>query len=547
MAEMAATGLAEIDSPSNEIQQSVTDAQSGTADKNTTQNNGFLASVGAEAMVRQFALLVGLAASVALGFAVVLWSQGEDYQPIYGNMDGYDASLIMTTLENEGVDFQVDPGSGVILVPTESVATIRMRLAAAGVNRFDGTGYELLDEDVGLGGSKYMEANRVKRSQEGELQRTISSFRNVQSARVHIAIPERSVFVRDNIKPSASVFLVLNSGAGLSDTQISAISNLVASSVPELMNDDVTIVDQRGRLLTQKGPDTTLDLADRQFEYVRKYEQSLIDRISGILTPIVGVEGFRSQVTADVDFTQTEAADERYDPQPQALRSEQSLQEQRIGDTTPIGIPGALTNQPPLDGNAPEVAGIIGPPGTETITNKREQHTRNYEIGRSISYTNHDPVTVRRLSIAVVLDNRLDAATGELTPWPDEQLSQITALVRNAVGFSEQRGDSVSVINNSFSPIELLPTVALPLWRELWFVSLVKQVAAGVFVLLMLLLVLRPVMKNLSASNSESSELALAAQKGELSALTEAEQELTADKVELASKENRDGYLPGPR
>ncbi|NKB31536.1 MAG: flagellar M-ring protein FliF [Pseudomonadales bacterium] len=203
----------------------------------------FFSGFGRLDMFRQLGLMIGLAASVAIGFAVVLWSQGNNFQPVFGNMQGYDSASIMEALDAETIDYRVDPNSGVILVPADDIADIRLRLAAAGVTRYDGTGYELLDQDQALGTSQYMEANRIKRSQEGELQRTITNFRNVQSARVHIAIPERSVFVRSSRKPTASVFLVLNSGAGLNDTQIEAIANLVASSVPELHADDVTIVD----------------------------------------------------------------------------------------------------------------------------------------------------------------------------------------------------------------------------------------------------------------------------------------------------------------
>ena len=211
------------------------------------------------------------------------------------------------------------------------MAAIKLRLASAGVARYDGTGYELLDEDQALGTSQFMEANRIKRSQEGELQRTITSFRNVQSARVHIAIPQRSVFMRSSNKPTASVFLTLTSGASLSDTQINAIANLVASSVPELHVDDVTIVDQRGNLLSREDVNLGLELADKQFQYTRKFEQGLMERIRGILSPIVGVDGFQAQVTADIDFTQEEYAAETYDPANQMVRSEQTLEERTAG------------------------------------------------------------------------------------------------------------------------------------------------------------------------------------------------------------------------
>lgn len=461
-------------------------------------------------LFRQLGLMIGLAASVAIGFAVVLWSQGSNFQPVFGNMQGYDPAAIMETLDVEAIDYRVDPNSGVILVPADQIADIRLRLAAAGVTRYDGTGYELLDQDQALGTSQYMEANRIKRSQEGELQRTISNFRNVQSARVHIAIPERSVFVRSSRKPTASVFLVLNAGSGLNDTQIEAIANLVASSVPELSADDVTIVDQRGNLLSRKDTNMGLEIADQQFDYTRKFEENLVNRVSSILRPIVGIDGFQAEVTADIDFTHLEQAAESYDPATQVLRSEQTMEEQRSGDDFGGGIPGALSNQPPVDGV--DAAVDQGAEFDESMTsNRRVQATRNFELGRQVSYTNHDPVAVNRVSVAVVLDDKPSLTEEEAMPWSAEEILQIETLVRDAVGFNELRGDSVTVINNSFARIAEMPMEEIPIWQQGWIQSLIKQVAAGLFVLLLVFGVLRPVLRNLAQVSSESRQLAVAA------------------------------------
>lgn len=541
MTDLAATALTEHSGADAELE------LAGKQHPVLDSGSDFLSGFARLDVLRQIGLMVGLAVSVALGFAVVLWSQGESYQPIYGNMEGYDSSLIMQSLEAEGADFRVDPASGVILVASDKVASLRLRLAAAGVSRYDGTGYEILDEDVGLGTSKYMEANRVKRSQEGELQRTIMGFRNVQSARVHIAIPERSVFVRDNLKPSASVFLVLNSGASLSESEIRAISNLVASSVPELMSEDVTVVDQRGRLLSETETETTLDIADRQFNYIRKYEQSLLERINGLLLPLVGVDGFRAQVTADIDFTRSEAANEVFDPSVQVVRAEQGLVENTPSSAVASGIPGALTNQPPLDGQAPELVGEGTATEAGVSDRRREEYARSYEMGRSISYTDHDPVSVERVSVAVILDNRIvtdEAGLATAVPWENEALQQVETLVKSAVGFREERGDNVSVMNNSFTTVEVLPPVTTPLWQQGWVASAARQLAAGLLVLLLVMLVLRPVLKNLSTAQSESRDLALVASHGDFAELDVNEQTLADEDVQLTTAE--DGFLPGP-
>lgn len=509
-----------------------------------SSNSDLLAGFGGLDILRQLGLMVGLMASVAIGFAVVLWSRSDNYQPVFGNMQGYDASMIMDTLDANTANYRIDPNTGVILVRADDLASIRLRLAAAGVTRYDGTGYELLDEEQSLGTSQFMEANRVKRSQEGELQRTIMSFRNVKTARVHIAIPERSVFIRSTNKPTASVFLSLNSGGGLSEIQIEAIANLVASSIPELNVDDVTIVDQRGNLLSKKETNFGLEMADQQFQYARKFEASLVDRVRGILSPIVGFDGFQAEVTADIDFTQLEQAAESYDPSTQVLRSEQTLDERLAGSDATGGIPGALANQPPANGVLTDNLNIGNQTAEALSGNRRQTATRNYELGRQVSYTNHDPVAINRISVAVVLDDLRGAGDVPAEPWSDTQLIQITTLVKDAVGFSENRGDSVTVINSSFAQIVSATPDAIPIWEHAWLQNLAKQLAAGIFILLLVMGVLRPVLKNLANVNSESRQLASAATQGDFSDFASADQAMMNDDVQFSS--GGGGSLPNP-
>lgn len=515
-------------------------SDSGAAALGASSGRGdFFSGFGQLDVLRQLGLMVGLAVSVALGFSVVLWSQGDSYQPVFGNMEGYDASAIMAALETEDADYRVDPATGVILVPSESLANIRLRLAAAGVTRYGGTGYELLDEEQALGTSQFMEANRVKRSQEGELQRTITNFRNVQTARVHIAIPERSVFVRATRKPTASVFLTLTSGASLSEMQVGAIANLVASSVPELVAEDVTIVDQRGNLLSETEANSSLEMAEQQYAYTRKFESTLVERVSSILRPIVGYEGFHAEVTADIDFTQLEQAAESYDPNGAAIRSEQTMEEFGAADPAVGGVPGTLANQPDADPAALSLAEVEG------VANRRQQATRNYELGRQVSYTNHDPVAVNRVSVAVVLDNKAAASAEEASqPWTDAEIAQITTLVQDAVGFDVERGDSVTVMNNAFARIEAPTIAAIPVWQQSWAQNLIKQVLAGLFVLLVVFGVLRPVLQNLAKANVESRQLAVAATQGDFSDLQLAEAAMADDDVRFSGA--GDAMLPGP-
>lgn len=468
----------------------------------------FLAGFNRLNLIRQAGLLLGLAASIALGFSVVLWSQREEYQPVYPSMQGFDVAELVQVLESGSVPYRIEPTSGVLLVPSTQVAAVRLEIAAAGISRDNGYGYEFMDQETSLGTSQFMEENRYKRSLEGELQRTITNFRHVQAARVHLATPERSVFVRDARKPTASVFLTLSSGRQLTDIQVQAISNLVASSVPSMEPADVTIVDQSGNLLSNRRDNPELMIAGEQFEYVRRYEETLVSRVNRILLPLLGNGKFTAEVAADIDFTRTEQAAETYNPDNSALRSEQSMDERRVGGEIIAGIPGALSNQPPLPTQVPETLDQVTAEGTVTDNaNTRSQATRNYEIDRTISYTTSDPVSVRRLSVAVVID---DPVGEEATAWTAEDLERITALVRDAIGYSAVRGDSVTVINKQFAQPELLVTDSAALWQQPWFGSVLKQGAAAAFILILVFGVLMPVLRRLSSVNQENKALVAA-------------------------------------
>jgi flagellar M-ring protein FliF len=494
----------------------------------------FLENLSDMSMLRQIGLLVGLAASVAIGFAVVLWSQQPDYRPLYGSLDGMDASQVMETLSAADIKYTVEPNSGALLVQADDVARARMRLAAAGVApRDNSVGFEILDQEQGLGTSQFMEATRYRRGLEGELARTVSSLNNVKAARVHLAIPKSSVFVRDERKPSASVLVELYSGRGLEPNQVMAIVNLVASSVPEMNKAQVTVVDQKGNLLSDIQEMSELTLAGKQFDYSRRMESLFTQRVHNILQPVLGSGRYKAEVSADVDFSAVESTSEMFNPDQPALRSEQQVNEQRTSSLAPQGVPGALSNQPPGAAAAPQQAGagaaaVPGPiaagqplldaNGAQIIdpvtglamlapypADKREQSTRNFELDRSISYTKQQQGRLRRLSVAVVVDDqyKVDAASGESTrvPWSSDDLARFTRLVQDSVGFDASRGDSVSVINTAFS-VELgEDLVALPWYQDELFLlgmSGLKQLVPALLIFILVWFVLRPVMKNIT-------------------------------------------------
>jgi flagellar M-ring protein FliF len=535
-----------------------------------------LENLSEASMLRQIGLLVGLAASVAIGFAVVLWSQQPDYKPLLGNLAGMDSNQVMEVLNAADISYTVEPNSGALLVKSEDLGRARLKLAAAGVAPTDGNvGFEILDKDQSLGTSQFMEATRYRRGLEGELARTISSLNNVKGARVHLAIPKSSVFVRDERKPTASVLVELYPGRSLEPSQVMAIVNLVATSVPELTKSQVTVVDQKGNLLSDQQELSELTMAGKQFDYTRRMETLFTQRVHNILQPVLGNGRYKAEVSADVDFSAVESTSEMFNPDQPALRSEQQVNEQRSSSMPPQGVPGALSNQPPAGASAPENAtGQATPaaavqPGQPLLdangqqimdpatgqpmlapypADKREQSTRNFELDRSISYTKQQQGRLKRLSVAVVLDDKvsINPQTGETTrsPWGADDLARFTRLVQDSVGFDASRGDSVSVINAPFSS-ELGEIIEVPWYQsELFLMALggLKQLVPALLIFLLVWFVLRPLLNNIAGGKNAAGD----GQEGdvELGDMGGLEGELSSDRVSLGGPQSI--LLPSP-
>lgn len=472
-------------------------------------------------IARQIGLMLGLALSVAIGVAVVLWSQESSYGRLYSELGESDVAEILDILSKENIKYKVETGSGAIMVPMDQVSSIKLKLAAQGLPKSNSLGYELLDKEQGFGASKSVEMVRFQRALEGEIARTIMSIQNVKTARVLLAIPVQSVFVRERKKPSASVMVNLYQGRSLDKGQVESIIHLVASSVPQLDADQVTVVDQKGKLLNSNDSTAAGNLTTKQFEYKKNIEEHLMGRIENILSPLVGSDGMRVQISADVDFTETDRTQEMFNPDLPALRSEQTSEEQNSMSATQ-GIPGALSNQPTPAGVAPETT----PPGTaapgsatagsttSTPSSLAKNATRNYELDKTITHTRLATGALRRLSVAVVVDDR-HVPQGDGTvkgqSFSQEDINRFSDLVKQAVGFDSSRGDQVTVSNVAFKDelVEELPTV--PIWEQGWFLDLMKQVAAVLAVLFLIFGVLRPTMRSLVARDMEEKKaLALA-------------------------------------
>ena len=475
-----------------------------------------LSSLG---VMKQIGLMVGLAISIAVGLGAALWYQEPDFRPLYTDATHLEAGQVSDLLQRENIQFRVDTTSGMILVESDKIHQARMKLAAEGFPSGNTLGYELLDKEQGFGTSQFMEKTRYFRSIEGELARTISSMNAVRGARVHLAIPKRSVFVNDRRKPSASVFLELYPNQRLDRMQVASIVHLTASSIPELSDKDVTVVDQRGQLLSESDSSSDIALAAKQLDYTKTMEQKYVERISNILEPLVGRDGYKVQVSADIDFSLTEQTSEYFSPDLPAVRSEQTLSEVVGAGAGAGGIPGALSNQPPGAVTVPEQAGeaaegeAAAAPG-----NVRKQATRNFELDRTISHTRHQVGDVKRLTVAVVIDNRYVAKEGaeELQPEaiPEPELERIRTLVRDAIGFNAARGDSVSVINQAFhkyAPEAIADIPPPPIWEQPWFWGWVKQGAAFLILVFLFFGVLRPILKGLAQTGRDETLAALEA------------------------------------
>ena len=479
--------------------------------------------------LKQVGLLAGVAAAIAAAIWLVLWSQGQNYTVLYGQLSERESGQVMDALTAAGIEYKLNP-SGAVSVPETKVQEARIRLASQGLPQSDSMGIEMIQKDSPLGTSSMMETARYQSVLETELARTIIKVQGVQSARVHLALPKPSVFLRDARKATASVMLQLYPGRRLEPGQVAAIVHLVASSVPELAASDVTLVDQAGTLLNSPDENAEQAASTRQLEYTRKLEESYQRRIIELLEPMIGAGRVRATVTADVDFTVTEETHENYDPQKTAVRSEQTSKEERKGGDGAEGIPGALSNQPPGTSGAPVGPGAATPQSAQAAassgpTSNSERATRNFEVDRTLSYVKQPVGNLKRLSVGVVLDNwQKVGADGKVTttPMSDTDIKRFTELVRESIGLKDDRGDKLDVLNQAFKTnAPLAPVDAPPLWERPWVLQLAKQIVGAALVLLVAFLVLRPLMKSLTKSSKVT---------------VTGEPDLAGDRVSLSSK-----------
>ena len=446
-------------------------------------------------------LAVGVAALIALLSSLWMWGQTPDYRVLYSNLSDRDGGAIIESLQQLNVPYKFAEGGGALMVPSNQVYETRLKMASQGLPKGGTVGFELM-ENQKFGISQFAEQVNYQRALEGELARSVQSIASVQGARVHLAIPKPTVFVKEQQKPSASVVLTLHQGRLLDGAQVSAIIHLISSSVPEMSSKNVTVVDQSGNLLSASNDGNINEALDAsQLKYVRQIEQNFVQRIESILSPIVGTDNVRAQVTAVLDFSQTEQTAEIYkpntNPKESALRSQQMMESSNKG-TAVGGVPGALTNQPPVPATAPLTATPGGAaPLTIIPSSTHKESTVNYEVDRTIRHTKLPVGEIKRLSVAVVVNNRkVTDTTGKVSfiPLTDAEKAQINDLVKDAMGFDEKRGDALNVQNAAFNDEqEIIPQV--PIWKQPEVVDMTKGIAKYLLIALVFLYVVFGIIK----------------------------------------------------
>ena len=516
----------------------------------TPASPNWLQRLSALDRAQRMRLGAGVALLVAAAVAAVVMGRQPDYRVLFSNLGDKDGGAVVAQLSQMNVPYKYSEGGGAILIPAERVHDVRLRLATQGLPKGSVAGFELMESNK-FGMTQFQERLNFQRGLEGELTRSIQALSSVQSARVHLALPNQNGFFREQQKPSASVLVSLHPGRILDRAQLAGIVHLVASSVPELAPSAVSVLDDTGKLLSQS-PDSAAgaEINAQQLLYVQQLEQQYSRRIMDILEPVVGRDNVKAQVTAEVDFSQTESTSEQFrpnqTPDSSAVRSQQVLESRGSATKTATGVPGAVANQPPAPSAAPinganPAPNAGGQQGTEEQTNKRES-TTNYEVDKTVKVVRGSTGAVKRLSAAVVVnyqsaEDKGKTVTKALTP---EQIEQMTALVRETIGFNRERGDSVNLMNTPFQ-VTAVPTTDTPLWKQPEVVDLAKTfawpVGAVLFAALVLMGLVRPALKGSAPAKATAAKPVAG---GQLDAL-EAE---TPERPALAAPSRKDEVLP---
>ena len=461
------------------------------------EKSGIMAMMGNFDMLRQVIVVLALAICVAIAVFIMLWAQESTYRPL-GKLETQELISTLDYMDANGIEYKVEGNT--VSVPEENYETIKLQLTRAGVDYGNSTnnGSEILMSEPGFGVSQRLERERLIHSREVQLARAIEEIKKVSGARVLLAVPKENVFARREKQPKASVMLNVRGGTSLSEEEVASIVDMVASSVTGLNTEHVTVTDQAGRLLNSGSQSALAAKSSREYQIEQKRETEYLEKIDSILIPVLGYDNYTAQVDVTMDFTQREETQRQFNPDMPAIRSEMTVENRSVGSAIG-GIPGALTNQPPLDADIPEEAEAGNAGGGANGSSHREA-TRNYELDNSVTYTRNQTGTVKRLSVSVAVNH--EAITNEAgeegtQARPAEEMANIRRLLQGGLGFDINRGDSIEVVSVPFAQLPDLGTGEVSIWEEPWFWRAFRLVMGALVIMVLILAVVRPMLKKL--------------------------------------------------
>lgn len=462
-----------------------------------SEKNGIMTMLGNFDMLRQVIVVLALAICVAIAVFIMLWAQESTYRPL-GKLETQELISTLDYMDANGIEYKVEGNT--VSVPEENYESIKLQLTRAGVDYGNATnnGSEILMSEPGFGVSQRLERERLIHSREIQLARAIEEIKKVSGARVLLAVPKENVFARREKQPKASVMLNVRGGTSLSEEEVASIVDMVASSVSGLSTEQVTVTDQAGRLLNSGSQSALAAKSSREYQIEQKREEAYLEKIDSILIPVLGYDNYTAQVDVTMDFTQREETQRQFNPDMPAIRSEMTVENRSVG--SPIGgIPGALTNQPPLESDIPEEAGA-GTAAAGANGSSHREATRNYELDNSVTYTRNQTGTIKRLSVSVAVNHEAitnEAGEGETQSRSAEEIANIRRLLQGGLGFDINRGDSIEVVSVPFAQLPDLGTGETPIWEEPWFWRAFRLVMGALVIMVLILAVVRPMLKKL--------------------------------------------------
>jgi len=471
-----------VDSPDTEEQQE--------------QKSGYLSALNGVDVLRQVTLVIALAICLAIAIFIIIWARQPDMRPL-GKMPTEELIQTLDFLDAQKIDYELD--GNVISVEEGEYQNIKLLMAREGLEQAPSSGTDIIMQDMGFGVSQRLERERLKHGREQQLARTIEELKNVTRAKVLLAIPKENVFARREKQPSATVVLTLKRGRTLDGEEVDSVVDIIASAVQGLSPERVTVTDQNGRLLNSGSQNSLAARSRKEYEIERKREEEYLNKIDSILIPVVGLGNYTAQVDLNMDFSAVEETQKRFNPDLPAVRSETTFEENNIGGLA-VGIPGALTNQPPVNSDIPEVAGQ-GAAGTATNPSRsHKEATRNYELDTTISHKRQQTGVIRRISVSVAVDYVPQVGeNGETTMVPRsvEALSNIRRLLQGGVGFDMQRGDALEVVTVPFVRQDTGEAIEIPLWEQEWFMKMLRLALGALVIIVLIIAVVKPMLKRL--------------------------------------------------